>query len=75
MGIVQHPDSGTRRIRQECRDYGGAEPVIEVFENCVTTTYRRSFVQAERGARGKGHVTVLRNYSSATISEFLSYTG
>ena len=41
MGMVEQIGSGIRRIRQECRDYGVAEPLIEVSENWVTTTFRR----------------------------------
>ena len=36
------------------RDYGVAEPLIEVFDNCVTTTFRRPAVQAEKDAGGNG---------------------
>ena len=41
MGMVEQIGSGIRRIRQECRDYGVADPLIEVSENWVTTTFRR----------------------------------
>ena len=41
MGMVEQIGSGIRRIRQECRDYGVAEPLIEVSEHWVTTTFRR----------------------------------
>ena len=46
MGMVEQIGSGIRRIRQECRDYGVEEPVIEVSENWVTTTFRRPTAQA-----------------------------
>ena len=41
MGLVEQIGSGIRRISQECRDYGLAEPVIDVSENRVTTTFVR----------------------------------
>ena len=41
MGMVEQIGSGIRRIRQECHDYGVAEPLIEVSEHWVTTTFRR----------------------------------
>ena len=41
MGLVEQIGSGIRRIRQMCRDYGVVEPVIEVSENWVTTTFTR----------------------------------
>ena len=54
MGMVEQIGSGIRRIRQECRDYGVAEPLTEVSDNWVTTTFRRPSVQTEREAGGKG---------------------
>lgn len=41
MGLVEQIGSGIRRIRQLCLDYGIAEPLIEVSENWVTTTFVR----------------------------------
>ncbi len=41
MGMVEQVGSGIKRIREMCRDYGVAEPVIEVSENWVTTTFKR----------------------------------
>ena len=41
MGMVEQIGSGIRRIRQECHDYGVEEPLIEVSEHWVTTTFRR----------------------------------
>ena len=47
MGMVEQIGSGIRRIRQECRDYGVEEPVIEVSDNWVVTTFPRPSVQVE----------------------------
>ena len=41
MGMVEQVGSGIKRIRETCRDYGVAEPMIEVSENWVTTTFKR----------------------------------
>ena len=45
MGMVEQVGSGIKRIREMCRDYGVAEPVIEVSENWVTTTFKRPIEQ------------------------------
>lgn len=47
MGMVEQIGSGIRRIRQECRDYGVTEPVIEVSDNWVVTTFSRPSAQVE----------------------------
>ncbi len=47
MGMVEQVGSGIKRIREMCRDYGVAEPVIEVSENWVTTTFNRPNGQVE----------------------------
>ena len=41
MGLVEQIGSGIRRIRQLCRDYGVAEPLMDVSENWVTTMFVR----------------------------------
>ena len=41
MGMVEQIGSGIRRIRQECHDYGVEEPLMEVSEHWVTTTFAR----------------------------------
>ena len=46
MGMVEQIGSGIRRIRQECRDYGVEEPVIEVSDNWVVTTFKRQVEHA-----------------------------
>ena len=50
MGMVEQIGSGIRRIRQECRDYGVAEPLIEVSENWMTMTFPRPTAQTGRTA-------------------------
>ncbi|MBT4503412.1 MAG: hypothetical protein HOC74_37120 [Gemmatimonadetes bacterium] len=47
MEAVEHIGSGIRRIRDLCRDYGVAEPVFEVADHWVTTTFERPTAQAE----------------------------
>jgi ATP-dependent DNA helicase RecG len=47
MGMVEQVGSGIKRIREMCRDYGVAEPVIEVSDNWVTTTFKRPNGQVE----------------------------
>lgn len=54
MGMVEQIGSGIRRIRQECRDYGVEEPVIEVSDNWVVTTFKR---QVEYNGPITPHVT------------------
>ena len=52
MGLVEQIGSGIRRIRQLCRDYEVAEPLINVSENWVTTTFTRPVEHAAyRGTR------------------------
>ncbi len=41
MDLVEKIGSGIKRIRQMCRDYEVAEPVFEVSEHWVTTTFNR----------------------------------
>ena len=53
MGLVEQIGSGIRRIRQLCRDYEVAEPLIYVSENWVTTTFARPVEHA--ADRGTGH--------------------
>ena len=54
MGMVEQIGSGIRRIRQECMDHGVAEPMIEVSENWVTTTFRRPDAPLAGGDAGTG---------------------
>ena len=55
MGLVEQIGSGIRRIRQLCRDYQAVEPLIDVSENWVTTTFARPVGHAEDD--GTRHVT------------------
>ncbi len=41
MGLVEQIGSGVRRIRELCRDYGVTEPIIDISEDWVTTTFTR----------------------------------
>ncbi len=66
MGMVEQIGSGIRRIRQECRDYGVEEPVIEVSDNWVVTTFKR---QVEHGGQIPSHVTEQVPYRYPTIPE------
>lgn len=45
MEAVEQIGSGIRRIRELCREHGVAEPVIEVSEHWVTTTFPRPTAQ------------------------------
>ena len=47
MDLVEKIGSGIKRIRQMCRDYEVAEPVFEVSEHWVTTTFNRQTGQGE----------------------------
>ena len=52
MEAVENIGSGIRRIRELCRDYKVAEPLIDVSENWVTTTFARPVEHAaDRGTR------------------------
>ena len=83
MGMVEHIGSGLKRICQGCRYAGLAEPLIEVSDIWVTTTFRRPSAKAERETEAWVHrerhsmadtnphqVMVLRNYlPDSAISE------
>ena len=47
MDAVERIGSGIRRIRDLCREHGVAEPLIEVSESWVTTTFRRPVTESE----------------------------
>ena len=66
MGMVEQIGSGIRRIRQECRNYGVEEPVIEVSDNWVVTTFKR---QVEHGGQIPPHVTEQVPYRYPTRPE------
>ena len=50
MEAVERIGSGIRRIRDLCREHGVAEPLIEVSESWVTTTFRRPVTESEEEA-------------------------
>ena len=54
MDVVEQIGSGVRRIRELCREHGVAEPLIEVSEHWVTTTFMRPVadVGTKSGASG-----------------------
>jgi ATP-dependent DNA helicase RecG len=47
MEAVEHIGSGIKRIRNLCREYGVAEPRIEVSEHWFTVIFPRPEVEAE----------------------------
>jgi ATP-dependent DNA helicase RecG len=53
MDLVEHIGSGIRRIRDLCRDYGVAEPKIEVSDSWVTMTFIRPVEKAEDQVAGE----------------------
>ncbi len=46
MEAVEHIGSGIKRIRNLCREYGVAEPKIEVSEHWFTVVFPRQIVQS-----------------------------
>ena len=77
MEAVERIGSGIRRIRDLCREHGVAEPLIEVSESWVTTSFRRPVTESEeeagdrsapgrhqvgtKSAPGRHQVQILRN--------------
>ena len=55
MDAVEEIGSGIRRIRDLCRDYGVAEPRIEVSEHWVTTVFARPDLGAGKADRVDPH--------------------
>ena len=47
MEAVERIGSGIRRIRDLCREQGLGEPVIEVSESWITTTFKRPTAESE----------------------------
>lgn len=60
MGLVEQVGSGIRRIRELCRDYGIAEPIIDVSENWVTTTFARQVEHAALQVPDKSPASTLQ---------------
>ena len=50
MEVVEHIGSGIRRIRNLCREYGVAEPRIEVSEHWFTVSFPKPIGQDESQA-------------------------
>lgn len=81
MEAVEHIGSGIRRIREFCRDYGVAEPVIEVSDSWVTTIFPRSIEPVGDQGRTKlgpsrDQVKILRNsLSERSITELMEFSG
>ena len=66
MGLVEQIGSGIRRIRQLCRDYEVAEPLINVSENWVTTTFARPVEHAADRETGHAAPQVPDMYPTST---------
>ena len=47
MDVVENIGSGIRRIRELCQEHGVPEPVIDVSEHWVTTTFLRPVAEVE----------------------------
>ena len=47
MEAVERTGSGIRRIRDLCREQGLGEPVIEVSESWITTTFKRPTAESD----------------------------
>ena len=61
MEAVERIGSGIRRIRDLCREHGVPEPLIEVSDSWVTTTFRRPVTESlqvadDRSAPGQYQV-------------------
>jgi len=57
MEAVEHIGSGIKRIRNLCRDYGVAEPKIEVSEHWFTVIFPRpELPEDSQGESGRDHV-------------------
>ena len=88
MDAVEHIESGIRRIRDLCREWGVPAPVIDVSEHWVTVTFRRLAwevrVRAQpprdqvgaRSAPSWHQVEILRKSLAAQpITELMAMTG
>lgn len=77
MEAVENIGSGIRRIRELCREHGVAEPVIDVSEHWVTTTFFRPTAQAEdqvgtKSGLSRDQVEILRkSLSEQPITELM----
>lgn len=60
MEAVEHIGSGIKRIRNLCREYGVAEPRLEVSEHWFTVIFQRSVMTAtDKGQEGDVAVTAV----------------
>ena len=81
MGLVEQIGSGIRRIRQMCRDYGVAEPAIEVSEHWVTTTFARPTEQVKdqvgtKSGPSRDQVEIVRkSLTDSTIVNLMEVVG
>ena len=81
MEAVERIGSGIRRIRDLCREHGVAEPLIEVSDSWVTTTFRRPVTESEeeagdRSALSRHQVTAqvdrnLQEYPNTLLNNML----
>ena len=67
MGLVEQIGSGIRRIRDLCRDHGVADPLIDVSENWVTTTFVRQVEHAEEREIRHAAPQVPDKYPASTL--------
>ena len=77
MEAVEKIGSGIRRIRDLCREHGVAEPVIEVSDSWVTTTFKRPIAQVgTKSGPSRDQVVILRNcLSEKTIFGLMQALG
>ncbi len=77
MEAVEKIGSGIRRIRDLCQEHGVAEPMIEVADSWVTTTFKRPVEQVgTKLAPSRHQVVILRNcLSEKTILALMKDLG
>ncbi len=73
MEMVEKIGSGIRRIRDICKEYGVAEPVIEVSDFWITVTFTRPAIeQSTKSGPSRDQVGILHNcLSERSISELM----
>ena len=81
MEAVEHIGSGIKRIRNLCREYGVAEPLIQVSEHWFTVTFLRpekymGHQAGTKSAPSRHQVEILKYARDARpISDFMALTG
>lgn len=81
MEAVEHIGSGIKRIRNLCREYGVAEPRIEVSEHWFTVTFPRTIREVghqvgTKSALSQYQVEILSHAGEARpLSDFMALTG